>query len=142
MTVRVERTVTVPASPERVWEFIADPDRRAAPISVIEEWETHEDGTATWYLSLPIPIVERQIAIETRDVERRPPSYVEFTGRSAVLRVRGEHELEAVEGGTKLTNRFVVEGKLPGIERYFEHNFDAELDNLEAALLADVEDDQ
>jgi len=139
MTVRVERTVTVPAPPERVWEFIADPDRRAAPISVIEEWETHDDGSATWYLSLPIPLIDKRIAVETSDDDRRPPEYVRFTGRSRVMSVRGEHELEAVDGGTRLTNRFVVDGRIPGVERFFKRNFDAELDRLEAALRADIE---
>ena len=113
MTVRVERTVTVPAPPERVWEFIADPDSRAAPISVIEEWDVHEDGSATWYLSLPIPLVDTRVAVETRDDERRPPEYVKFTGRSKVMQVQGEHVLEAVDGGTKLINRFVVDGRRP-----------------------------
>jgi len=139
MTVRVERTVTVPAPPERVWEFIADPDSRAAPISVIEEWDVHEDGSATWYLSLPIPLVDTRVAVETRDDERRPPEYVKFTGRSKVMQVQGEHVLEAVDGGTKLINRFVVDGRLPGVERFFKRNFDAELDNLEAALLTEIE---
>jgi carbon monoxide dehydrogenase subunit G len=139
MTVRVERTVTVPAPPERVWEFIAAPDSRAAPISVIEEWDVHEDGSATWYLSLPIPLVDTRVAVETRDDERRPPEYVKFTGRSKVMQVQGEHVLEAVDGGTKLINRFVVDGRLPGVERFFERNFDAELDNLEAALLTEIE---
>lgn len=139
MTVRVERTLTVPAAPERVWDFIADPERRAAPISVIEEWDVDEDGSATWYLSLPIPLVDRRVAIETSDDERRPPEYVSFTGRSRVMSVRGEHELEPAEGGTKLTNRFVVDGRIPGVERFFRRHFDDEIERLEEALLADIE---
>ncbi|NLV10638.1 polyketide cyclase [Halomicrobium mukohataei] len=145
MTVRVERTMTVPASPERVWEFIADPDRRAAPISVIERWETHDDGSATWHLALPIPLIDSTVAVETSDDERRAPDYVSFTGRSKVMSVRGEHELEAIDRddgsvATRLTNRFVVDGRIPGVERFFKRNFDAELENLERALLADIED--
>ncbi|WP_226013128.1 SRPBCC family protein [Halomicrobium salinisoli] len=140
MTVRVEREITVPAPPDRVWEFIADPDRRAEPISVIDEWEVHDDGSATWYLSLPIPVIDSRIAIETRDQERRAPEYVRFTGTSRVMHVQGEHELEPDgEGGTRLTNRFVVEGRLPGVERFFKRNFDRELDALDAALRSDIE---
>jgi len=139
MTVRVERTMTVPASPERVWEFIADPDRRAAPISVIERWETHDDGSATWHLALPIPLIDSTVAVETSDDERRAPEYVSFTGRSKVMSVQGEHVLEPVEGGTRLTNRFVVDGRIPGVERFFKRNFDAELERLEQALLNDIE---
>jgi len=135
MTVRVERTMTVAASPERVWEFIGDPDQRARPISVVEEWEIHDDDRATWHISLPIPIVDRTIAVETEDVERREPEYVRFIGRSKVMRVQGEQELEPTEeGGTRVTNRFVVDGKLPGVERFFKRNLDGELQNLERAL--------
>ena len=135
MTVRVERTMTVAASPERVWEFIGDPDQRARPISVVEEWEIHDDDRATWHVRLPIPVIDRTIAIETEDVERREPEYVRFLGKSRVLRVQGEQELEPTDdGGTRVTNRFVVDGKLPGVERFFKRNLDGELQNLERAL--------
>ncbi|GGN89438.1 MULTISPECIES: SRPBCC family protein [Haloarcula] len=135
MTVRVERSMTVSAPPERVWAFIADPDQRARPISVVKDWEVTNDEEATWHISLPIPIIDRTIRIETRDVERREPEYVRFVGRSRVMQVQGEHELEPTEsGGTKLTNRFVVDGKLPGVERFFKRNLDGEMENLEQAL--------
>ena len=135
MTVRVERTMTVAAPPERVWAFIADPDQRARPISVVKDWEVHDDGRATWHISLPIPIVDKTIAVETEDVERREPEYVRFVGRSKVMRVQGEQELEPTDdGGTQVTNRFVVDGKLPGVERFFKRNLDGELQNLERAL--------
>jgi len=135
MTVRVERTMTVAATPERVWEFIGDPDQRARPISVVKDWAVHDDGRATWHISLPIPIVDTTIAVETEDVERREPEYVRFLGRSKVMRVQGEQELEPTDdGGTRVTNRFVVDGKLPGVERFFKRNLDGELQNLERAL--------
>jgi len=142
MTVRVERTMTVAATPERVWAFIADPDQRARPISVVEDWEIHDNNTATWHVSLPIPVLDRTIAIETEDVERVEPEYVRFIGRSKVMRVQGEQELEATDdGGTRVTNRFIVDGKLPGIERFFKRNLDGELQNLERALSDYVERD-
>ena len=127
--------MTVAASPETVWEFIGDPDQRARPISVVKDWDIHDADRATWHVRLPIPVIDRTIAIETEDVERREPEYVRFVGRSKVVRVQGEQELEPTEdGGTKVTNRFVVDGKLPGVERFFKRNLDAELQNLEAAL--------
>jgi carbon monoxide dehydrogenase subunit G len=135
MTVRVERTMTVGAAPERVWEFIVDPEQRARPISVVKDWELTGDNTATWYLSLPIPLIDRTIEVKTEDVERREPEYVRFIGRSKVMRVQGEQELRPTEdGGTEVTNRFVVDGRLPGVERFFKRNLDEELGNLEAAL--------
>ena len=134
MTVRVERTIEVAAPPDRVWEFIADPGKRARPISVVDSFEVHDETHATWRLSLPIPLVNRTITIETEDTERDPPNHVTFVGRSRVMRVVGEHDLEAIDGGTRLTNRFTVEGKLPGVEGFFKRNLDDELDNLATAI--------
>jgi carbon monoxide dehydrogenase subunit G len=135
MTVRVERTMTVAATPERVWEFICDPDQRARPISVVKDWVIHDDSRATWHISLPIPIVDTTIAVETEDVESREPEYIRFLGKSKVMRVQGEQELQLTDdGGTEVTNRFIVDGKLPGIERFFKRNLDGELQNLERAL--------
>jgi len=138
MTVRVERSFELPVDRERVWEFIADPGRRAGAISVVSEYTVHDDGSATWRLDLPIPVVNRTIAVETEDEERRAPEYVRFVGRSKVMKVVGEHELVETDEGTRLTNRFVVDGSLPGVERFFKRNLDDEMRNLEAALAEDL----
>jgi carbon monoxide dehydrogenase subunit G len=135
MVVRVERVVTVPASPEEVWEYIADPAQRADAISVVKAYEPRDDGSAIWRLKLPLPVTDRTIAVETRDRTRDSPTYVEFVGTSKILRVKGEHELEATDDGTKLTNRFIVDGKIPGVEKYFKRNMDDEFDNLERGLI-------
>jgi carbon monoxide dehydrogenase subunit G len=134
MTVRVERSFEFPVERERVWEFLADPAQRAGAISVVTEFTVHDDGSATWQLKLPIPVIKRTITVETRDEEVREPEYVKFSGRSKVMNVVGEHELTAVDGGTRLTNRFVVDGSVPGVERFFRRNLDGEMENLEAAL--------
>ncbi|MFB6224355.1 MAG: SRPBCC family protein [Haloarcula sp.] len=140
MTVRVERTMTVSAPRERVWDFITDPDKRARPISVVDNWEIIDDTHANWSITLPIPVIDRTLTVETEDVEQRQPEYARFVGRSKVMTVQGEHELEATEdGGTQLTNRFVVEGRLPGVERFFKQNLDGEMQNLEQALRDDLE---
>ena len=139
MTVRVERTMTVSAAPERVWEFIVDPEQRARSISVVQDWESEDELNSTWHLSLPIPVINQTVAVKTEDVERREPEYVRFIGRSKVVRVQGEHELEATEdGGTILTNRFVVDGRLPGVEKFFKRNLDDELGNLEDRLRSEL----
>jgi len=138
MVVRVERVVDVPASPEQVWAFIADPAKRAGAISVVEDFEVRGGGRANWSVRLPIPVVNRQITFETEENERDPPTYVEFTGDSKVAHIVGKHTLEETADGTRLTNRFVVDGKLPGVERFFEKNFGDELDNLETALWDDL----
>jgi carbon monoxide dehydrogenase subunit G len=138
MTVRVERTFELAAPPAAVWAFIADPERRARPISVVQEFETTGDREATWHVSLPVPLIDRTIAVETTETDRREPEYVRFVGRSRAMRVVGEHELVPSDGGTRLVNRFVVDGKLPGVERFFKRNLDGELDNLERAIRDDL----
>jgi carbon monoxide dehydrogenase subunit G len=138
MTVRVERTFSFDVPPERIWAFIADPGKRAEAISVADSWE-HDGEETVWNIRLPIPLVSRTVAVRTRDVERVENERVRFTGRSSVMTVEGTHEIERVDGTTRLSNRFVVDGKLPGVERFFEHNLDAELDNLERALRRDID---
>ena len=141
MTVQVERTFDLAAAPEDVWLFISDAGKRAGAISVVESYELHDEAGehATWYLSLPIPLIRGTVGVDTREVERVPPRFVKFVGRSKVMRVVGEHELEPVDGGTRLHNRFTVDGKLPGVETFFKRNFGAELSNLEAAIEADMD---
>jgi carbon monoxide dehydrogenase subunit G len=124
----------ISAAPEEVWAVIADPEKRARPISVVDDFETTGERTAVWHVSLPIPGLNRTIRVETEDVEIDAPSYVRFVGRSKAMNVRGEHILDATDGGTQITNRFTVDGRLPGVERYFKRKLDDELANLEAAI--------
>jgi carbon monoxide dehydrogenase subunit G len=137
MTVRVERTFSFDVPPERIWAFIADPEKRAEAISVAESWDRDGDETI-WNIRLPIPVVDRTVAVRTRDIERVENERVRFTGRSSVMTVQGTHEISVVDGTTRLSNRFVVTGKLPGVERFFKRNLDDELDNLEDALRRDI----
>jgi len=133
MTVRVRRAFEFETPPGQVWEFIADPGKRAGAISVVRDFEV--DGNhATWEIDLDLPLIDRTATVETEDVERDEPRYVKFVGRSSVLRVTGEHRIEETETGSRLHNEFVVDGRLPGVERFFKKRLDDELDNLEAAL--------
>jgi carbon monoxide dehydrogenase subunit G len=134
MTVRVERTVDLSVPLEEVWDFISDPENRAKPISVVTDFTVDGPESATWHIKLPIPVLDRTITVETREEEVTPREYVKFVGKSSVLRVVGEHELEPTDDGTRLTSRFIVDGRLPGVERFFKRNMDRELDNLEQAL--------
>ncbi len=138
MTVRVQRTFELAIPPDQVWEFISDPGNRARSISVVGEYTVNDaDAThVTWHVELPIPLVRRTITVETEDVTRRPPEYVKFVGRSKVMNVTGEHEIEPRDGGSRLVNEFVVEGKVPGVETFFERNLDDELENLRRNLEA------
>jgi carbon monoxide dehydrogenase subunit G len=139
MTVRVERSFELPVEREAIWEFLADPGWRAGAISVVSDYTDHGDGTATWHVDLPIPVVNRTAAVETEDERVRPPEYVRFVGRSRVMNVVGEHELSVVEDGTRVVNSFVVDGSLPGVEQFFRRHLDEELATLEARLASQFE---
>ena len=134
MTVRVQRTFEFDAPPEQVWEFIADPASRAEAISVVDSYEANDDGTMTWHVRLPVPGISATVAVETEETRKEPPELVEFVGRSRALRVTGKHVVEATDTGSSLRNEFVVDGRTPGVERYFKKNLDEELENLERAL--------
>ena len=134
MTVRVSRTLDLDASPEDVWAFISDAGLRAGAISVVDSFEVHDDERATWHVALPIPMMNSTISVETNDLQRDPPRHVKFVGKSRAFRVTGEHTITETETGSTLKNEFVVEGRLPGVESFFERNFAKELDNLETAL--------
>lgn len=141
MTVRVERRFRVEVPCEEIWAFIADPAKRAGAISVVDDFELDDpDGrSATWYVSLPIPFIDRHVPVETEERERSPPNLVRFVGRSRAMRVEGEHRLRARDGGCEVVNVFVVDGRLPGVERYFKRHLDDELRNLERAMRAELE---
>lgn len=134
MVVRARRVVEVSAPPERVWEFIDDPEKRAEPISIVEDFELLQDGKAVWHVSLPIPITDRTMRVETENRRRIPTEEVEFVGNSRAFRVIGKHVLRPTENGTELDNSFTVDGRIPGVERFFKKNIDSELENLEFAL--------
>lgn len=129
MVVEVERVVEVDAAIGDVWGVLADPARRARAISVVDSYRV-EGEEYVWQVALPIPLLRRTISVRTRDVERDEPTFVRFEGESKAFTVEGEHELTELDSGTRVRSSFAVEGKLPGVERYFERNIDEELDNL------------
>ncbi|ESS06816.1 MAG: polyketide cyclase / dehydrase and lipid transport [uncultured archaeon A07HB70] len=89
-------------------------------------------------MALPIPVVRSTVTVETEETAREPPRNVQFVGTSKVFRVRGEHTVEETADGCRLVNEFVVDGRIPGVERFFQRNLDQELSNLEAALRRDL----
>ena len=139
MTVRIERSFDFSVEPTRVWAFISDPAKRAGAISVVERFDIRSDGSATWQVRLPLPLVDSTVAVETEETARDPPRQVKFVGHSRVFRVVGEHRIEPTDAGCRLENTFQVDGRLPGVERFFSRNLDDELDNLERALRVDLD---
>lgn len=133
MTARVEREFSVSAPADTVWEFISDPANRARAISVVDHFEI-TNGTTTWHISLPIPVVKKTIPVRTRTVELTPPEYVRFEGNSSLFDVMGEHRISQTDEKTRIVNTFTVDGHAPGVEAFFRRNLDGEIKNLERAL--------
>lgn len=129
MAVEVERSFDVGVPMEEVWDILSDPENRAKAISFVKSYEI-DDDEATWHVKLPIPFINRTVTVRTEDIERDPPRLVKFIGRSKVMNVTGEHELTETDDGCRVRNRFVVEGKVPGVERFFKRNIDTEIRNL------------
>jgi Uncharacterized conserved protein len=129
MTVEVERLFDVETSQEAVWDLLAGDENRARAIDVVDRFEDDGDETI-WYVKLPGPLSSRTMAVRTWDLQRDPPRFVKFVGRSKAMDVTGEHELTERETGCRVRNRFVVDGKIPGVERFFRRNIDDEIDNI------------
>jgi len=137
MTVEVERSFDVESTPTAVWELLASDENRARAIAVVDRFEDDGDETI-WHVKLPGPLSSRTMAVRTWDLERTPPEYVKFVGRSKAMDVTGEHELTETETGCRVRNRFVVDGKIPGVERFFRRNIDDEIDNIMSLVPATV----
>jgi len=70
-----------------------------------------------------------------RAVLRDALKHPEFNRADLKAMLTGEHEIREVGGGgSTLTNRFVVDGKVPGVEQFFKRNLDDELDRLQRKL--------
>lgn len=137
MTVEVERSFDVGTSQAEVWELLASDENRARAIEVVDHFEEADDQTV-WHLNLPGPLSSRTMAVRTWELDRDPPCYVRFVGRSKAMDVTGEHELTGTEMGCRVRNRFVVDGRIPGVERFFSRNVDDEIDNIMGLVPATV----
>lgn len=138
MTVRATREFVFDAAPADVWAFISDAEKRAGAISVVDGFEVTGSNTAVWHVALPVPMISSTMRVETEEIQKEPPEYVKFVGKCRAFHVTGEHTVEDMgDGQTRLVNEFVVDGRLPGVETFFERNLDEEMDNLEDALRAD-----
>lgn len=141
MTTTVERVYEINAPIEDVWDLLSDASLRATAISVVEEF--HQEGDETvWTVSLPIRLVPGRVRVRTRDVERRPPEYVRFEGTARIMTVTGEHDLAPTDEGCRVTNRFEVDGAVPGVETFFRSHIDDEIDNLLALVASELRSGQ
>lgn len=137
MTVTVERSFKIDAPIETVWDILSDDEKRAGAISVVNDFK-REGEEGIWYLKIPVPLVNGTVAVRTRDLHRDPPKHVKFEGTSKIMRVTGEHKLSETDSGCLVENTFVVDGKVPGVERFFKKNFDKEINNIRKNVEASI----
>ena len=129
MTVDIERSYLVDAPVSTVWELLSSERNRAEAIEVVERFERNGDETI-WYVRLPGPLRSRTMAVRTWVVKHDAPRFVKFVGKAKVMDVSGEHELTETDDGCLVRSRFIVDGKLPGVERFFRRNIDDEIENI------------
>lgn len=131
MTVRVKRSYELDYNKEQVWKVISDHELRAEGLTVVDDYEVHNEQTVTWVLSLDLPLVPSTLSVKTREQNRDPPEEVAFKGKSKAFTAKGKHKIEQLpDGGCILHSSFVVEGRLPGVERFFKRNLESELQSL------------
>lgn len=133
MTVRVRRSFEVIADIEDVWELLSNEAKRAEAIELVDSFEEVSGGTH-WNVNVPLPLSDRTVTVKTNDVERDPPTYVKFVGRSKLMNVTGEHSLTQDGDTCRVVNTFVVDGSVPGVEKFFKRNIDGEIENIMHAV--------
>lgn len=140
MAIEAERTITLDAPREDVWQFVSNPTTRAETLSIVERYSIDGDGSATWEVDLPIPFIQESFPVETEDSEVKEPKYLKYVGDSKAFSITGEHWINESGGGTFLQLRLTLEAKLPGVELFLSQNIEDEIDNLVRALKRSVEE--
>jgi len=115
-----EESFRVPASRERVWEFLQDPARVAPCVPGCEEVTAHDADTFTARIRVKVgPITTNQV-VRLTVTERVAPERLSSVGRgedsklASHVSVKGSLWLEPAEGGAVTEVRSRVEVTLTG----------------------------
>lgn len=139
--VKVSRTFEIRAPPSDVWEFISDPDNRVRFLSPVKGYRKIDEGIYEWDIN--IPVIGSTISFRTHDIERIENERVEFKGSHRLVSLRGVHELEPLEDGTKTEAMilFEVKSKVPGVERAFRRIFSREIRKMAQVMMEELPND-
>lgn len=111
----IEKTVTLPGTPEQVWALLLDPTVMGACVPGMESIEVVSDVEYVAVMKVKFSFISAKFKLRTRIVEQHPPTFLrsEGTGEDASvassLKQRSEISLTAADGGTELAMKVKVE---------------------------------
>lgn len=128
-------TVTIRRPAEAVFAYLADGEQcRHWRPGVLDIKHVSGDGVGARYAQGVRGPMGRRIAADYEVTLFAPSQRLEFKAVAGPARPHGRYELEAVEGGTRLT--FTLEAELSGVQRILmggavQRTMDAEVRTLE-----------
>lgn len=112
---RIERSIDLAATPERVYGVIMDPTRLEEWVTIHEALESAPDGPLEHgsQLTQRLQLAGRGFTVHWTVVENEPARRVVWEGRGPMRSSAGvTYELEPLDGGTRFT--YTNEFALPG----------------------------
>jgi carbon monoxide dehydrogenase subunit G len=143
---RVQGTVMIAASPAEVYAFLSDPANVPRwQTGVVSSERTSPPPTAAGSTGrVVLEVMGQRVTANTTVLEAVPDHRLSLTTSVSGMSVLGSLDLEAVEGGTKLTFSSEVKAEsifMAPLERMvtdgIEKDMEASLTRLKAALAAD-----
>ncbi|TDO51476.1 polyketide cyclase/dehydrase/lipid transport protein [Kribbella sp. VKM Ac-2527] len=108
---RFESSVTVQASPERVWEVFSDVAKWPEWTPTIESVERLDEGPI--HLGARTRIRQPKLPVAIWEVtELKDGEYFEWVSRAPGIKTTGGHRVEATPDGTVATSIIIQEGPL------------------------------
>lgn len=112
----IEKTLTLPAPPARVWELLLDPQVMGACVPGMQSIEVISPTEYRSVMQVKISFVSAKFRIHTRIVEQRPPHYLKSEGSGDDASVASSFKQvsemvleETPDGGTKLGMKVKVD---------------------------------
>jgi carbon monoxide dehydrogenase subunit G len=82
---KIEETFEVPASVERVWEFIADPHKMASCLPAVQSVEVLDERHYEAVVKQKVGFISATFKIETEVVEKEPPGRMVLSNRGKTI---------------------------------------------------------
>lgn len=145
---RVEGAVFIPAPPAEVYAFLAEPANVPRwQTGVVSSERTSPAPTVTGSTGrVVLEVMGQRVTADTRVLEAVPDRRLALTTSVSGMSVRGSLDLEAAEGGTKVTFSSEVKAEsifMAPLERMVtdavEKDLESSLARLKAALAADAD---
>jgi carbon monoxide dehydrogenase subunit G len=83
--VKIEETFEVPASVERVWEFVANPEKMASCLPAVQSVEVIDDRHYEVVVKQKVGVISATFKIETEVLEREAPHRMVLQNRGKTI---------------------------------------------------------